>query len=134
MARRKSESRNPKQASSTASPDLDLFAQGPLSELIDRFRSLLLEEASRIAGNRKIDGNDLGRAYEGLILISSPGNWPVLNRRRIFLIQKQVAGDISAGELTELERLQVEADRHMSEVAPRPLEALWELKRKLIDE
>jgi hypothetical protein len=105
-----------------------------LSELVERFRSLLLEEARRIAGSRKIDGNDLGRAYERLTVSRSPGDWPVLNRRRVFLIQKQLAGDISPGESAELERLQAEADRHMSEVAPRPLEALWDLKRNLIDE
>ena len=61
-------------------------------------------------------------------------DWPIFNRRRVFLIEKRVAGDISPRELVELERLQAEADRHMSETAPRPLEALWDLKRQLTSE
>ena len=37
-------------------------------------------------------------------------------------------------EVDELCGLQEKADRRMSEVAPRPLEMLWELKRKLARE
>ena len=50
-----------------------------------------------------------GGAYERLTVKDSPGDWPVLNRRRVFLIQKQLAGDISAGELAESGGFQVEA-------------------------
>ena len=136
MEKRKRDRQNSKRASSKASryPDLDLFAHGPLSELVERFRSRLLEEAARIAENRKINGNDLERAYESLLVSRSSGDWLVLNRRRVFLIQKQVAGDILPSESAELERLQVIADRHLSKVAARPLEALWDLKRKLMDD
>ncbi len=111
--------------------DLDLFAQGPLSDMLERFRFRLLEEAAKIAANRKIDAVDLERAYERLLCPSGSEDWQVLNRRRVYLIQKQVTGGILPEELVELAGLQGKADRRMSEVAPRPLEMLWDLKRKL---
>ncbi|MBC8872645.1 MAG: hypothetical protein H8E44_24695 [Planctomycetes bacterium] len=114
--------------------DLDLFAQGPLSSIVERFRSRLLGEAAKIAGERKIDANDLEQAYERLLRPVSAGDWPILNRRRVYLIKKQISGDVSPEELVELEHLQAQADGHMSEVAPRPLEMLWDLKRKLTDQ
>jgi hypothetical protein len=136
MEKRKRDLQDSKRASSQASrdPDLDLFAQGPLADIVERFRARLLEEAGRTASDRKINGNDLEQAYERLLVSRSSGDWSVLNRRRVFLIQKQVAGDILPSEVAELEGLQVTADRHLSEVVPRPLEALWDLKRKLVDE
>jgi hypothetical protein len=110
---------------------IDAFAHGPLSIMLEEFRSRLLEEAANIAGERCIDANDLERAYERLLRPSDSGDWPVQNRRRVYLIQKQLTGDILPDELTELGGLQEKADCRMSEVAPRPLEMLWDLKRKL---
>jgi hypothetical protein len=143
MAKQKPDSRRDKQADQKASRkpskqketssdfNLDLFARGPLREIVERFRTRLLEEAGKIAANRKINANDLELAYQRILSTENSEDWSVANRRRIFLIHKQVAGEISTGELLELESLQAMADRHMSMVAPRPLEALWELKRKL---
>lgn len=143
MAKQKPDPRNREPANSRASrknagwqestghPHLDLFARGPLLEILDRFRLRLIEEAGKIANHRKINALDLERAYLRLLSSDNSDDWSVLNRRRVFLIQKQVAGDISRDESAELEELQANADRHMSEVAPRPLEELWDLKRKL---
>ncbi len=116
-----------------ARPKLDPFAYGPLSEIVDRFRDRLLEEAGRIAGARNVDANHLERAYERLFPSSIPTDWAVFNRRRVYLIQKELAEGISTVEAAELETLQVEADRRMREIAPRPLEALWDLQRDMSD-
>ena len=143
MAKQKSDFRYHEQASSKASrklsqrkeilnrPKIESEALNPLTEILRRFRLRLIDEAGRIVGNREINALDLERAYERLLVPPDAEDWSVLIRRRVFLIQKQVAGDISPDELTELEELQAKADRHMSEVAPRPLEELWDLKRKL---
>jgi histone H3/H4 len=113
---------------------IDAFAHGPLSIMLEEFRSRLLEEAANIAGiagKRCIEANDLEQAYERLLRPSGSGDWPVQNRRRVYLIQKLLAGDIRPEEVMELGALQEKADCRMSEVAPRPLEMLWDLKRKL---
>ena len=47
-------------------------------------------------------------------------DWPKINRRRGELIKKNIAGDITTDESTELERLQAFADEHIQRVAPRP--------------
>jgi hypothetical protein len=112
-------------------PRLDSIAHGPLSDVIERFRTRLIEEAGRIAGTQTVDANHLEQAYERLLASPTPADWAVLNRRRVYLIQKELTGRISAAEATELEALQAQADRHMAETAPRPLEALWDLERKL---
>ena len=112
--------------------DLDVFAHGSLREILQRFRSSLLQEAAKTAVDRRIDANDLERAYQRLLRPIGPGKWQVLNRRRIYLIQKQLADDISPEEVDELRDLQDCADRRMSDVAPRPLEMLWDLKRQLM--
>lgn len=112
-------------------PRLDPFALGPLGLMIEQFRARLLEEAGRIAGKRNVDANHLERAYQRLLSPLPPTDWVVLNRRRVYLIQKELTGRISAAEATELEALQAQADRHMAETTPRPLEALWDLERKL---
>lgn len=114
-----------------ADPRLDLFAQGPLRELVFRFRERLIETASRIAGDVPANANHLQQAYEALLSKDSNADWSVRNRRRVYLIHKEASGEIS---LAELEQLQADADRHMKEVAPRPLEALWNLREELLRE
>ena len=132
---RKSQADSPGSAPSedwTADPRLDLFAQGPLRELVLRFRDRLIETACRIAGDLPANANHLQQAYEALLSKDSNADWPVRNRRRVYLIHKEASGDISSSELAELEQLQAEADRHMREVAPRPLEAPWDLREGLL--
>ena len=136
MAKRKLKVRKPPSARDDTAHrggdlELDVFAHGPLRNMIERFRSRLLEEATKTAVNRSIDANDLERAYARLLCPAGSGDWEVSNRRRVYLIQKQLAGDILPEEVDELRALQANADQRMSEVAPRPLEMLWELKRKL---
>jgi len=136
MAKRKLKVRkSPSARDDTADPGgalgLDVLAHGPLREMIERFRSRLLQEAATTALNRSINANDLERAYERLLCPAGSGDWEGSNRRRVYLIQKQSAGDILPEEVDELRALQASADQRMSEVAPRPLEMLWELKRKL---
>lgn len=118
-------------APSGVSPRLDPIAHGPLGDMIERFRTQLIEEAGKIAGTHTVDASHLEQAYERLLASPVPANWVVLNRRRVYLIQKELTESISAAEATELEALQAQADRHMAETAPRPLEALWNLERKL---
>jgi hypothetical protein len=114
-----------------ADPRLDAFAHGPLSEIIDRFRTRLIDEADRIAGGKNVDANDLESAYQRLLASSISADWAVFNRRRIYLIRQESAGRLSAAETAELESLQAEADRHMTAMSPRPLEALWDIEREL---
>ena len=115
---------------STADYRLGLFTQGPLKELMERFREHLVETAYNIAGREPEDPPHLEQAYD--LLLSQDPNWSVKNRRRVYLIGRQASGKISPSELDELKELQVEADRHMSKVAPRPLERLWDLKEELL--
>jgi len=109
---------------------LDLFSPGPLQELLGRFRERLIETAYTIAGRSPANANHLEQAYD--VLLSQDPHWSAKNRRRVYLIRKKVSAEISPSELDELNQLQVEADRHMSKVAPRPLEALWELEKELL--
>jgi len=112
-------------------PRLDLFAHGPLLEIIDQFREHLLEKASGIAGDLPIDANHLEEAYKALLPDDSNVNWPAINRRRVDLIRKKVRGDISASEQNLLHALQAAADRYLAEVAPRPLDELRRLEEEL---
>ena len=99
--------------------------------MIERFRTRLIEEAGRIAGTQIVGANHLEQAFERLLASPTPAGWAVLNRRRVYLIQKELTEQISVAEATELEALQAQADRHMAETAPRPLEFLWDLEQKL---
>lgn len=113
------------------SPRLDVFAHGALLDIMERFRERLIEEASRLARDNLIDGNDLEQAFEVLFATGSQTEWSVANRRRLYLIRRHVSGAISPAESAELAELQARADRHMQQVAPRPLEALWKLESEL---
>jgi hypothetical protein len=118
-------------ACAKAAPKLDAFAHGPLSDMIDRFRTRLIDEASRISGGKNVDANHLELAFQRLLASPISADWSILNRRRVFLIQKELAGGLSAAEVAELDSLQAEADRHMTAIAPRPLEMLWDIEREL---
>jgi hypothetical protein len=112
-------------------PRLDSFAHGPLNEIVDRFRTRLIEEAARIAGGGDVDANHLELACQRLLASSPSADWNTLNRRRVYLIRLELTTGLSAAEAAELESLQAEADRHMAAVSPRPLELLWDMKREL---
>jgi hypothetical protein len=92
MAKRKLKVRKPPSSRDDAAHrggdrELDVFAHGPLHDMIERFRSRLLKEAAKTAVNRSIDANDLERAYERLLCPPGSGDWEVLNRRRVYLIR-----------------------------------------------
>jgi hypothetical protein len=58
-------------------------------------------------------------------------SWLQTNRERGLLIDKQIAGDLNDIERARLELLQEYADYHINQVAPRPINELVELERKL---
>jgi len=58
-------------------------------------------------------------------------SWPRTNRERGLLIDKQIAGNLNDTEQVRLELLQEYADYHINQVAPRPVNELIELERKL---
>jgi type I restriction-modification system DNA methylase subunit len=58
-------------------------------------------------------------------------SWPRTNRERGLLIDKQIAGNLNDIEQARLELLQEYADYHVNQVAPRPVNELVELERKL---
>jgi hypothetical protein len=118
-------------AGSEAGPRLDAFAHGPLSEIMNRFRTRLIEEAARMAGAEDVNANHLEMACQRLLASSPSADWNTLNRRRVYLIRLESTAGLSAAEAGELESLQAEADRHMAAVSPRPLESLWDMKREL---
>ena len=58
-------------------------------------------------------------------------NWLLTNSERGALIDKSIAGTLSDNERRRLEILQMYADYHIKKVAPRPVEILNEIERKL---
>jgi hypothetical protein len=58
-------------------------------------------------------------------------DWHVANRERGQLIDKKIAGKISAEEQVRLDLLQAYADYHIHRVSPRPTRVLDELERRL---
>jgi hypothetical protein len=60
------------------------------------------------------------------------GDWPLTNRERGELIDKGIAGTLSAEERARLDALQTYADYHIDETAPRPTHLLVELEDKLL--
>jgi len=58
-------------------------------------------------------------------------SWLATNRERGLLIDKQIAGNLNDIERARLELLQEYADYHIDQVAPRPVNELVELERKL---
>ena len=61
------------------------------------------------------------------------GAWPATNRERVQLIDKNIAGTITAEERARLDVLQAYADYHLQTVSPRPTRLLDELERRLGD-
>ena len=59
------------------------------------------------------------------------GAWPATNRERGQLIDKNIAGTITAEERGRLDVLQAYADYHLQKIAPRPIHMLDELERRL---
>jgi hypothetical protein len=55
-------------------------------------------------------------------------DWSTANQRRGDLIDKDISGNLSAAERTELDRLQAYADYHLEQVAPRPTHVLNHLE------
>jgi hypothetical protein len=58
-------------------------------------------------------------------------DWSVTNRERGRLIDKSIAGTLSADEQTRLDALQAYADYHLDQVAPLPTHILDELEKRL---
>lgn len=116
-------------------PKIDTFARGVESNLREQFRDRLFLEAQLIAeeqGEHVIGANHLEQAYEQLLSIPTPKMWDMLNRYRVYLIQKELAEGLTEAETVDLEMLQTEADRYMKAVHPRPLKELQDLKHKLM--
>lgn len=57
-------------------------------------------------------------------------SWPATNRERGQLIDKNIAGTITAEERARLDVLQAYADYHLQKVSPRPTGLLDELERR----
>jgi hypothetical protein len=62
------------------------------------------------------------------------GAWSATNRERGRLIDKNIAGTITAEERARLDVLQAYADYHLQKVSPRPTHRLYELERRLGDQ
>jgi hypothetical protein len=58
-------------------------------------------------------------------------DWSITNRERGILIDKSISGSLTTEEQKRLEALQIYADYHIEQIAPRPTHALYELERKL---
>lgn len=58
-------------------------------------------------------------------------DWPTTNRERGILIDKEIAGTISAEEQMRLDALQAYADYHIDQVAPEPTYVIDELEKRL---
>jgi hypothetical protein len=58
-------------------------------------------------------------------------SWSATNQERGKLIDKNIAGTLTAEERVRLDILQAYADYHLQEVAPRPTHLLDELERRL---
>ena len=65
--------------------------------------------------------------------IELESSWPATNRERGNLIDKDIAGTITADERARLDALQAYADYHLQKVSPRPTRLLDELERRLGD-
>jgi hypothetical protein len=62
------------------------------------------------------------------------GSWPATNRERGQLIDKNIAGTLTAEERARLDVLQAYADYHLQKVSPRPTRLLDELEQRLGDQ
>jgi hypothetical protein len=70
--------------------------------------------------------------YVGSPRESAAGSWTESkNARRFFLIDKQIAGTLTADEAVELTRLSIEIDDYLRRVAPLPLAATRQLHEQL---
>jgi hypothetical protein len=58
-------------------------------------------------------------------------DWSVTNRERGRLIDKSISGTLTTAEQKRLEALQIYADYHLDQIAPRPTRALDELEIRL---
>jgi hypothetical protein len=58
-------------------------------------------------------------------------DWSVTNRERGLLIDRKISGTLSAEERVRLDALQVYAEYHIDQVAPRPTHVLDELEKRL---
>ena len=58
-------------------------------------------------------------------------DWPITNRERGVLIDKSISGALSSEERKRLDALQLYADYHIDQVAPRPAHVLDELEERL---
>ncbi|HEY3937915.1 MAG TPA: N-6 DNA methylase [Bryobacteraceae bacterium] len=63
--------------------------------------------------------------------LAMEGSWPATNQERGQLIDKNIAGTITAEERARLDVLQAYADYHLQKVSPRPTRLLDELERRL---
>src|SRR3972149_6040199 len=93
-------------------PKIDTIARGVESNLREQFRDRLILEAQLIAeeqGKHVVDASHLQQAYEQLLSIPTPEMWDILNKYRIYLIQKEIAESLTEDEAVELEMLQIEA-------------------------
>ncbi len=68
---------------SSEEPQLDLFAHGPLIDIMERFRERLLLEGRRLAGDGPVDANHLEQAYHALLSQGRGADWSIANRRRL---------------------------------------------------
>ncbi len=59
------------------------------------------------------------------------GYWGYLNRRRVFLIEKDCRPGLRQSERTELSRLQEQMESYLAAIAPLPFEGLEELERRI---
>lgn len=55
------------------------------------------------------------------------------NRRRVELIDRKIAGTITADQLAELAGLQREAEEHFDQIAPPPMQGVRELHEQLLN-
>jgi len=55
------------------------------------------------------------------------------NRRRVELIDRKIAGTITADQLAELARLQREAEKHFDQVAPPPMQGVREFHQHFLN-
>lgn len=62
------------------------------------------------------------------------GDWTdEKNRRRVELIDRKVAGTITAGESFELADLQQQAEAHFDQIAPPPIQGVAEIHQQLLN-
>jgi hypothetical protein len=77
----------------------------------------------------------LPKELEGRIRLSDflqfEEDWPITNRERGVLIDKNISGRLNAEERTRLDALQAYTDYHIERAAPRPTHTLDELENRL---